>query len=341
MSVTSDWLKAASTPEVAAEVIGQLARKLQAAHEDEPLRAGTAFPIIKGLLRINALARKRVIEVVVISRNDAETGLRVFNSIAHHGLDIERGIFRGGRDPWPYLRALNCSLFLSAEPRAVIEALDSNVPAALVLKPPELEPHEEADEVRIAFDGDAVLFGGESEDYFQQHGLDAFTLNEAELANHPTNPGPFAPFLRALKLVQDAFPEGDAPLRTALVTARGAPTHTRLVKTLRDWGVRVDESFFLAGLEKRAVLEVLRPHIFFDDQLRHLETARDVVPSAHVIRAPLQQELFSDLPTDPPVNPPIVVPGSPQAPTARNGRAPVSGDPSPVAEAPVEARTGS
>ncbi len=286
-------------------------RELQAAHEDEPLRPGTAFPIVKGLLAINRRARRRVVEVVVLSRNDAETGLRVFNSIGHHGLDIERGVFRGGRDPWPYLGALNCSLFLTQEPRAVVEALNAHIPAALALKPPGMDPDEEATEVRIAFDGDAVLFGGESEDYFQQHGLDAFHDYERDFSDEPMNPGPFAPFLRALRIVQDEFPDGESPIRTALVTARGAPAHARVIKTLRAWGVHVDESFFLGGVEKRAVLEVFRPHIFFDDQLRHLESAQETVPSAHVIRAPHQGELFPDLPdADTAAQPLVVLPGT-------------------------------
>src|SRR5262249_50963700 len=154
----------------------------------------------------NKKADRRLVEIVLISRNDAESAMRVFNSVEHYGLGIERGAFRGGMDPWPLLKVFNCALFLSAEPDAVLAALRQAVPAALVMAPPNVDPLEEIDEVRIAFDGDAVLFGDASERLFQSDGLDAFQRHEAELAQTPMDPGPFEPFLRALKAVQDSFP---------------------------------------------------------------------------------------------------------------------------------------
>jgi 5'-nucleotidase len=271
-------------------------REYQQAREDEPLAPGTAFPIIKGLLDINRRAGRSLVEVVLVSRNDAESAVRVFNSIAHHRLPIERGVFRGGRDPWPYLAAFHCSLFLSAESKAVVEALSAGVPAALVLPPPEgPASSEEETEVRFAFDGDAVLFGDESEALYQGYGLDEFQRHEAEQVAVPLRPGPFEPFLRALHRLQAAFPEGEAPIRTALVTSRNAQAHMRVINTLRAWGVRIDESFFLGGADKTEVLRTFRPHIFFDDQMAHLERARTVAPSAHVPGRATQLEAFGDM----------------------------------------------
>jgi len=271
-------------------------RQYQQARENEPLAPGTAFSVIRGLLDINRRAGRHLVEVVLVSRNDAESAVRVFNSIAHHRLPIERGVFRGGRDPWPYLAAFHCSLFLSAESKAVVEALSAGVPAALVLPPPErLDPEAEAEsEVRFAFDGDAVLFGDESEAVYQAYGLDEFQRHEVEHAAVPLRPGPFEPFLRALHRLQAAFPEGEAPVRTALVTSRNAQAHMRVINTLRDWGVRIDESFFLGGADKTQVLKIFRPHIFFDDQMTHLERARTVAPSAHVPGRATQLEAFGD-----------------------------------------------
>jgi 5'-nucleotidase len=270
-------------------------RAYQQAREDEPLAPGTAFAVIRGLLDINRRAGRNLVEVVLVSRNDAESAVRVFNSIAHHGLQIERGVFRGGRDPWPYLAAFHCSLFLSAESKSVVEALAAGVPAALVLPPPErVEPEAPEAEVRFAFDGDAVLFGDESEAVYQAYGLAEFQRHEVEHVEVPLRPGPFEPFLRALHRLQAAFPEGEAPIRTALVTSRNAQAHMRVINTLRDWGVRIDESFFLGGADKTQVLRIFRPHIFFDDQMTHLERARTVAPSAHVPGRAIQLEAFGD-----------------------------------------------
>ncbi len=272
-------------------------REFQLQHEQDVLAPGTAMPLIRGLLAIdppNTPERERLVEVILLSRNDADSAMRLFNSIEAHGLTISRGALTSGRDPWPYLGALQCSLFLSASPDDVFNARAQGFPAALVLPRPGEAPDEEPGEVRIAFDGDAVLFHESSELMFQRDGLEAFQDNERLLTDQPLDPGPFAPFLLALKRIQDRFPEAASPIRTALVTARGAPTHTRVVKTLRAWGVRMDEAFFLGGIEKAPVLEALRPHIFFDDQLSHLRQAQSRVPSAHVVAAREQLALFDE-----------------------------------------------
>jgi 5'-nucleotidase len=272
-------------------------RAFQRGHEQDVLAPGTAMPLIRGLLAIDPPGTPeadRLVEVILLSRNDADSALRLFNSIEAHGLSIFRGAMTSGRDPWPYLGALQCSVFLSSNADDVFHARAQGFPAALVLPRPGETPDSDVAEVRIAFDGDAVLFHESSELMFQREGLEAFQDYEAMLTDEPLSPGPFAPFLLALKRIQDRFPEGKSPIRTALVTARGAPTHTRVIKTLRAWGVRMDETFFLGGLEKAPVLAALRPHIFFDDQLRHLKEAQLRVPSAHVVPEREQLSMFRD-----------------------------------------------
>jgi 5'-nucleotidase len=271
------------------------------------------MPLIRGLLSINPPGipeRDRLVEVILLSRNDADSAMRLFNSIDAYGLGIHRGALTSGRDPWPYLGALQCSLFLSTSPDDVFHARAGGFPAALVLPRPGESLDADPSEVRIAFDGDAVLFHESSELMFQRDGLEAFQDNERLLSDLPLDPGPFAPFLLALKRIQDTFPEGKSPIRTALVTARGAPTHTRVIKTLRAWGVRMDETFFLGGIAKAPVLEALRPHIFFDDQLDHLREAQLRVPSAHVVAERQQLALFAEetLATGPGSAPLIVMP---------------------------------
>ncbi|HET9852955.1 MAG TPA: 5'-nucleotidase [Candidatus Limnocylindrales bacterium] len=285
--------------------------RYQLEREREQLAPGTGFALVKAFLAINEKAGRPLIDVVLISRNSAESGLRVFNSIEAYGLSIERGAFRGGRDPWSVLRGFNCSLFLSAEPAAVVEALRAGVPAALALAPPAPadEPTADISEVRIAFDGDAVLFTDSSEQVYQREGLEAFQEHELDRIYQPMDPGPFAPFLRALSRVQAEFPPGESPIRTALVTARNAPAHKRVIHTLRSWGVRVDEAYFLGGMEKTPVLEVFKPHIYFDDQTAHLEAARATVPSAHVITEARQLAVFESIPElSSPLSPVVVIP---------------------------------
>jgi len=268
-------------------------RAYQRDHEKEVLRPGTGFALAKGLLEINGRSQGPLVEVILLSRNDADSSMRVFNSIEAHSLAITRGAFRGGRDPWPFLPAFHCDLFLSAEPKAVREAIDQGTPAGLVLAPPASEPDAGPDgEVRIAFDGDSVLFDDEADNIYNEQGPDAFYWHEADHAEEPLNPGPFHRFLDGLARLQGRFPAGESPIRTALVTARSAPAHRRVVNTFRAWNIRMDEAYFLGGIDKFEVLSRLRPHIFFDDKLENLERAAIHVPSAHVPPSGEQMDLF-------------------------------------------------
>lgn len=257
-------------------------REYQRRREGDRLAPGTGMPLVRGLLRINDVADEALVEVIVVSRNDADSGMRIFNSIEAYGLGITRAAFTDGADPLRYLKPFSCDLFLSAEATVVQEAVNSGFPAARVLEPPEAFDEEPAGPVKIAFDGDAVLFDAESERVFKAEGLAAFLKREEALADEAMNPGPFAPFLAALGRVQRAVGDAQAVVRTALVTARSAPATKRVVNTLRAWDVRVDESFFLGGIDKSGVLAALRPHIFFDDQHIHLASAQTTTPSAQV-----------------------------------------------------------
>ena len=255
-------------------------RKYQIDHEDEVLEPGDAFPLVKKLLSFNvSLGRERV-EVVLVSRNSADTGLRVFNSIQHYGLSISRAAFSGGRNPHPYLNAFGCDLFLSTHAEDVRSALDAGFAAATILAGG--ARRAASSELRIAFDGDAVLFSDESERVYQAGGLEAFQVSEREAARNPLRGGPFKGFLEALNLLQREFPEDTCPIRTALVTARSAPAHERVIRTLRDWEIRLDESLFLGGLDKSDFLEAVAADVFFDDQPGHCERARQVVATGHV-----------------------------------------------------------
>lgn len=256
-------------------------REYQIQREDEPLSPGTGFPLVRALLSINARGKGDLIEVVLVSRNDADTGLRVMNSLEVHRLPIRRAGFTDGRAPYQYLTPFCCDLFLSANEEDVRSALQSGFAAGLVYQPP--EPVESDDgEVRIAFDGDAVLFSPDAEQIFRDQGLVEFHRREREAADEPMAPGPFKAFVLALHRLQREFPEDQCPIRTALVTARSAPAHKRAIKTLRSWEVRLDESFFLGGLHKDGVLKVFRPHIFFDDQTMYCDPAAVKTPTARV-----------------------------------------------------------
>jgi 5'-nucleotidase len=258
-------------------------RQHQRQHEREVLEPGTAFPLVRGLLAVNERAGERLVEVVILSRNDADTGMRVLRSVEAHGLDITRGAFRGGREPWPLLQAMSCDVFLSAEPSQVLKAREQGVAAALVLPGAKLA-NDDVTEVRIAFDGDAVLFSDASQRVYDHEGLDAFHEHEANLADEPMSPGPFQPFLEGLARIGQHF-GGTSPIRTALVTARAAPAHYRVINTLRAWGVNVDETYFLGGVDKADVLKAFGAHIFFDDQRVHVESAAKQVPAAQVLWA--------------------------------------------------------
>src|ERR1700694_2206626 len=255
---------------------------LQFARLDVPAREGVAFALVKKLLAFNTSQAHRV-EVVILSKNDPVSGLRVFRSAQSAGLRLERGVFTRGRNPYHYLDALKANLFLSANESDVIGALNARVPAARVYPESTQAASRHADEVRIAFDGDAVLFSDEAERVYQKDGLDAFTRHETAHALQPLPPGPFKPLLEALHRLQAAAGT-DVPIRvrTALVTARSAPAHERAVRTLMEWNIAVDEAQFLGVLDKGAFLKAFEPDFYFDDQRGHIEAARMHVAAGHV-----------------------------------------------------------
>ncbi len=254
--------------------------QLQLSRLEQPAKPGVAFSLVRKLLSFNAPGEQRV-EVVILSRNDPVSGLRVFRSARHYGLGIERGVFTRGQPPWRYLRPLRAKLFLSTHLSDVRAALDAGVPAAQVypqsVRASDAHPHE----VRIAFDGDAVLFSDEAERIYQAQGLGAFQQHEIDRADQPLPGGPFKPLLEALQKLQDAASAG-MQLRTALVTARSAPAHERAIRTLMDWDLAIDEAMFLGGLPKGEFLREFEPDFFFDDQTGHIESAAQHVPSGHV-----------------------------------------------------------
>ena len=255
-------------------------RQYQIEHEDEHLAPGDAFLLVEKLLALNVALGQQRVEVVLVSRNSADTGLRVFNSIEHYGLGISRAAFVGGRSPYPYLAAFGSDLFLSTHADDVRSALEAGFAAATILSGG--TRRAENGELRIAFDGDAVLFSDDSERIYQSGGLEAFQASERQSAREPLPGGPFKGFLAALNLLQGEFSDEASPIRTALVTARSAPAHERVIRTLREWNIRLDESLFLGGLEKAAFLEAFAADVFFDDQAGHCELAREVVATGHV-----------------------------------------------------------
>jgi 5'-nucleotidase len=255
-------------------------QQYQISKEDQPLEQGDAFLLVQKLLGLNKLLDESPVQVILLSRNSADTGLRVFNSIQHYGLDISRAAFSGGESPYRYISAFKSHLFLSTDGADVRQALESGVAAATILPSEKsLTPNEK---LKIAFDGDAVLFSDDSEKIFKNKGLAAFTENEKQAANEPLSGGPFKPILAALQQIQVAFPPGESPLRTCLVTARAAPAHERVVRTLRAWNIRIDESLFLGGLDKGEFLRAFDADVFFDDQEGHCESARNHVATGHV-----------------------------------------------------------
>ena len=256
-------------------------RQYQIEHEEEILQPGDAFPLVEKLLNLNSALGSPRVEVILISRNSADTGLRAFNSIQHYNLGISRAAFVGGRSPDPYLAAFGCHLFLSTHADDVRSALRAGFGAASILSGG--ARRADSNELRIAFDGDAVLFSDDSERVYQQGGLAAFQAHEQQAARDPLGGGPFKPFLAALHRLQKEFPEDACPIRTALVTARSAPAHERVIRTLREGDIRLDESFFLGGLEKSAILETFGADMFFDDQAGHCEKASGVVATGHVL----------------------------------------------------------
>lgn len=255
----------------------------QIAHEEDILTPGVAFPLVKKLLGLNKAFDGRVkVEVVLMSRNSADTGLRIFNSIQHHGLDITRAAFTGGASPFEYAAALGAHLFLSANAEDVSQALQAGMAAATIVGPALPQEQVEVEQLRIAFDGDAVLFSDEAEQVYRSEGLSAFEASEKAAARQPLTGGPFKRFLQVLHQMQAMAVEGTSPIRTALCTARGAPAHERVIRTLRDWGIRIDEALFLGGMDKAAFLKAFGADIFFDDQRVHCDAASRHVPTGHV-----------------------------------------------------------
>lgn len=255
--------------------------RYQIEREDKPLGPGDAFHLVQKLLSINEMLNKPDrVEVILLSRNTADTGLRVFNSIEHHRLPIRRAAFTGGGEPYKYMRPFGCQLFLSTHQQDVVDALDEGMAAASILSG--VTSSSESSELRFAFDGDAVLFADDAERVYQEQGLEEFMASEKRAANEPLHGGPFKPFLAALHSLQEEFDPESCPIRTALVTARSAPAHERVVRTLRSWGIRLNESLFLGGMQKAEFLRAYQADVFFDDQAEHCRLASDVVPTGHV-----------------------------------------------------------
>lgn len=255
----------------------------QIENEQVVLNPGSGFPIVKAILRLNNLVPgKRKTEVVIMSRNAAETSLRIFNSIEHYGLDITRAALTGGAPLAPYLHAFSVDLFLSLYEDDVQAAVNAGVAAALLYDKPADPTEETIEQIRIAFDGDAVLFSDESERIYQEQGLDAFVEHERKNAKKPLPEGPFAKLLKTLSYLQSEHEPNASPIRTALVTARNSPAHERVIRTLRSWDVDLNETFFLGGMPKAEVLKAFKPHIYFDDQTVHCDNAAQFVPTGRV-----------------------------------------------------------
>lgn len=256
--------------------------QLQSERLQLPANPGVAFPLVRKLLAFNSAERQRV-EIVVLSRNDPVSGLRVYHSAQAHGLPIQRGVFTRGRSPYRYLKSLGAHLFLSANASDVEHALEAGYPAAHVYPHSAKAAENFPNELRIAFDGDAVLFSDEAEQVYQQQGLDAFVAHETQRKETPLPPGPFKPLLLALhQLQQDTKESSTMCLRTALVTARSAPAHERAVRTLINWKIDIDEAMFLGGLDKGDFLREFEPDFFFDDQTRHCDSGAKAGPTGHV-----------------------------------------------------------
>ncbi len=260
-------------------------RAYQIEHENDCLKPGPGFALIQALLNLNNSKKsEKKVEVIVMSRNSADTSLRVFHSIREYGLPITRAVLVSGASLAPYLEAFHTDLFLSAHEDDVQSAIDCGIAAGIICSDGihTYDSEKIPTQIRIAFDGDAVIFSDESERIYQEQGLEAFEENERLQAQNPLKEGPFAGFLRLLSGIQKEYGEGEVPIRTALVTARSAPAHERVIRTLRAWDVRVDEAFFLGGIPKRDFLKAFGAHIFFDDQAVHTLAASEVVPAARV-----------------------------------------------------------
>lgn len=252
----------------------------QVEREEEILKPGVAYGLVRKLLGINDILGNSTVEVILLSRNSADTGLRVFNSIQHHGLSITRAAFTSGQSPFNYISAFGADLFLSSNAEDVKKALSAGHAAATILS--SNKTASESEQLRIAFDGDAVLFSDQSERIYREKGLEAFTEYETQEARNPLSGGPFKAFLDTLHHIQRLFATDQSPIRTALVTARAAPAHERVVRTLRAWNIRIDEAIFLGGKPKGPFLRAFGADIFFDDQQGHCDSASEHVATGHV-----------------------------------------------------------
>lgn len=260
-------------------------RRYQIDNEDAVLEPGQGFALVEKLLGLNTLLQRHAVEIILLSRNSADTGLRVFNSIREHKLEITRAAFCGGESPYRYINAFGCDLFLSTDAEDVAQALQQGVAAATLLGRAHTFGEEKAPDqahLKIAFDGDSVLFSDEAEIVYQEQGLAAFSESEVAQAGETLQGGPFKSFLAALNNLQQEFSPQVNPIRTALVTARSAPAHERVIRTLRAWDIRLDESLFLGGMEKTAFLAAFEADIFFDDQALHCERAATQIATGHV-----------------------------------------------------------
>ncbi|MGJ0298990.1 5'-nucleotidase [Aliarcobacter cryaerophilus] len=259
--------------------------KYQLENEDKSLKKGTGYRLVENILKINSFfsSDERQVEVIILSKNNAATSLRITNAINDLKLDIIRSAWTSGTNISNYLKAFKVDLFLSADDNDVLNAIENGVAAAKILHSNENIHNISNEQVRIAFDGDAVLFSEESELVYKNHGLDAFIEHEKLNKDNPLEMGPFAKLLLTIAKIQAKFPTDKSPIRTALVTARSAPTHERVIKTFNLWGVRVDEAFFLGGTDKYEILQAFGADIFFDDQDVHLNLSSNVVPSAKVL----------------------------------------------------------
>ena len=254
----------------------------QIVKEDCPLEPGQAFSLVRKLLNLNTkFSGKKLVEVFLLSRNTADTGLRIFNSIQHHGLDIRKAAFCGGNSPHIYAKSFGAHLFLSTEFEDCKSSINSGIASARIM--PSRFSKVDNEILKVAFDGDSVIFSEESQKIFDKSGLEAFNKNEKNLADNPLSGGPFKSFLRELYKVQQIFPKDECPIRIALVTARSAPSHERVIKTLREWKIRVDESLFLGGMDKTGFLKDFGADIFFDDQIENCKSASLQVPTGQVI----------------------------------------------------------
>lgn len=255
--------------------------KYQIENENNVLKPGVAFSLVQKLLDLkDPQTQEALVEVILLSRNSADTGLRIFNSIKHYNLNIIRAAFTNGESTYRYVKPLNAHLFLSANHSDVSMALNAGCAAATILHTN--VSSNPTHQLRIAFDGDSVLFSDEAERIYQQSGLQAFADSEQVAAKIPLEGGPFKPFLTALHQIQSKFNPDNCPIRTALVTARSAPSHERVIRTLRAWNIRIDEALFLGGLDKGEFLRAFAADFYFDDQQGHCENTSQHVATGHV-----------------------------------------------------------